>query len=244
MARTFYDNLGLNEDIELDLSMLEATGTLLHDESKNHIVATQHKTAGTIVWDALAAGRYGIQLANQRILGSYINKQYLDAPAADTANLDFTSGDYSLAIWFRWIWDSYSQILFGKYAVDTCGWEVYLHKASGNCSLTVRHHHSGEATDRTASYSYGWEDDSTMWLFSCSRVGATCQHYLNGLPITTIVSAGGLIDPASSAARDLIIGKRFTGDQNYLYGHFHRPRAWSKALTVDEHRLLYRLGYP
>jgi len=47
MARTFYDNLGLNEDIELDLSMLEATGTLLHDESKNHSTATQHTSIGT-----------------------------------------------------------------------------------------------------------------------------------------------------------------------------------------------------
>jgi len=40
MARTFYDSLGLNEDIQLDLSMLEATGELLHDESKNHSTAT------------------------------------------------------------------------------------------------------------------------------------------------------------------------------------------------------------
>lgn len=244
MTRTFYDSLGLNEDIELDLSMLEAQGTILHDESKNHIIATQHKSAGTIVWDALASGRYGIFLNNQRIMGVYVAKQYLDAPAVDTLNLDFTNGDYSLAIWFRWTFQTVSQILFGKYVVNNCGWEVYLHKSLGNCSVTVRHHHAGGATLRTASYSYGWEDDGTERLFSYSRIGGNCQHYLNGEPVTTVVSAGGLIDPESSAARDLIIGVRYSLDTNFFYGHFHRPRAWSRALAPEEHRLLYRLGKP
>jgi len=62
VARTFYDSLSINEDIELDLSMLEATGGLLHDESKNHSTATQHAAIGVPLWMQLASGRYGISI--------------------------------------------------------------------------------------------------------------------------------------------------------------------------------------
>ena len=62
MARTLYDSLGLNENIELDLSMLEATGALLHDESKNHSVATMHSSIGTPLWLQTPSTRYGIYL--------------------------------------------------------------------------------------------------------------------------------------------------------------------------------------
>lgn len=241
MARTFYDSLGINEDIQLDLSMLEATGLILHDESKNHIIATQHKAAGTIVWDAIATGHHGLFLNNQYVGGACVAKQYLNAPAADTAALDFM-GDYSLACWINWADTGHSEIIMGKYAVDVCGWEAYLYYTGAFTNhdyLTVRHHHSLGAALRTASYSDGWARDGNMHLFGYSRVGATAQHYRDGEPVATIVSIGGLIDPESSAARDLVIGTRFTKDTDWLYGHFHRPRAWSRALSAAEHLQMY-----
>ena len=218
--------------------MLEATGEITHDESKNHIIATRHGTGTVPLWMQLSAGRYGIELRNIRFGGAWIGQQYLDAPAATTAALDFTTTDYSLAIWFYWGWVGYSAILFGKYAVDVSGWEVYLHQAGGVETLTVRHHHGGT---RTATYSEGWV--TSQWhLWSYSRIGVAAYHYRDGELIPTIGPA--LQDPASSAADDLIIGKRYTGDMNYLSGRIYRPRAWSRALSADEHRLLYRLGYP
>jgi len=228
MPSTYYDNLGINEDIELDLSMLEATGAATHDESKNHIVATLH---GGILWDALASGHYGLNLHE-------LMSRYLDAPAADTTALNFTSGDYSLAVWINPShWEDDSMIIMGRYAVDIRGWELYYYDPTN--LITLRHHHAGGATTRTACYSGGWLRDGEWRLFGLSRVGGVAQHYMNGQPVTTTCTASGLIDPATDAVDDLVIGIRFTKDSNYWTGHFHRPRAWSRALTATEHYMIY-----
>ena len=244
MARTFYDSLDLNTDIQLDLSMLEATGELLHDESKNHLIATRHGTLLVPQWQQTSPGRFGLKF-NQPY-PTIETEHYVDIPAAQTAILNFTATDYSLAIWFTWTDTSYSQILFAKYAVDVSGWEAYVTKIGLAESITVRHHHAattppGSMWPRTGNYSLGWTPGE--WhLWGYSRIGATCQHYRDGQPITTFSDA--LVDPESSIARDVVIGCRFTHDANWFKGTLHRPRAWSRALSADEHRLLYRLGYP
>ena len=240
MARTFYDSLGLNEDIELDLSMLEATGTLLHDESKNHSTATMNSALGVPLWQQIAAWNFGIYLNRGNPFLSM--EQYYDIPAANCTDLNFTSGDYSLSIWFDWeVTDDDDQVIMGKYIVDDCGWEVYLSDWLGVRYLTVRHHHSAGATERTASYSTGWEyGEDHLWSYS--RIGNTGYHYRDGLPIWTFSDT--LIDPESSAACDWRLGCRFSEDDHWWKTKFHRPRAWSKALSADEHRLLYRLGKP
>ena len=236
MARTFYDTLPLNRDIELDLSMLEATGLITHDESKNHSMATMHSAILTPFWLQTSPGTYGLHL--NRVYPLLDMQQFLDIPAADCTNLNFTTTDYSLAMWFNWTDTSYSQIMMGKYVVDSRGWEAYVTKIGAAESITVRHHHGGT---RTATYSLGWVPGE--WhLWGYSRIGANAYNYRDGQPITTI--GGPLLDPDSSVADDFRIGCRYTEDMNWLKARFHRPRAWSRALTVDEHRLLYRLGYP
>ena len=236
MARTFYDSLGLNEDIQLDLSMLEATGGLLHDESKNHSMATMHTALATPLWLQTSEGHFGIFL--NRIYPILDLDQYYDIPAADCTNLNFTTTDYSLAMWFYWNTTGHSQIIMGKYFLDASGWEAYLHDTGIHRYMTVRHHHGGT---RTGSYSDGWAFNE--WhLWSYSRIGAAAFHYKDGEPITTISDV--LQDPGSSIADDFRIGCRFTEDQNWAKMRFHRPRAWSRGLSADEHRLLFRLGYP
>lgn len=241
MPSSFYDNLKLNEDIELDLSMLEATGELLHDESKNHSTALQHASIGTPTWLQLASSTYGISMNPAYPLLD--SNHYYDIAAADCLNLDFTSGDYSLALWVYWIPTSLSQVLMSKYVVSDCGWEAYLYDAGATHYLTVRHHHSAGASLRTASYSVGWP--SAEWhLFSYSRIGTAAQHYRDGEPISTSISVGGLIDPESNAVQDFRFGCRYTENADWFKGRFHRPRAWSRALSAEEHKILYRLGYP
>ena len=240
MAVTHYDSLGLNEDIQLDLAMLEATGLIIHDESKNHSMATMRSAIGAPLWQQTAAGNFGL-MVNQAYPLLNTN-HYVDIPAADCANLDFTSGDYSLAIWFYWYDTGYaSQVVMGKYVINSRGWEVYLTEVGALRYMTVRHHHAGGAALRTASYSLGWEYGEDH-LFSYSRIGTTGYHYRDGEPIATVSDV--LIDPESSIADDFRIGCRYTEDSNWFKAKFHRPRAWSRALTADEHRLLFRLGKP
>jgi len=236
MPATHYDSLALNEDIQLDLSMLEANGLFVHDESKNHSMATMHSSVGVPLWQQLAVGNFGLSI--NAIYPTLNTNQFLDIPAADCTNLNFTTTDYSLAMWFNWTDTGLSQIMMGKYVVDSRGWEVYVTKIGAAESITVRHHHGGT---RTATYSLGWTPGE--WhLFSYSRIGANAYHYRDGVPIATI--GGPLQDPASSLVDDFRIGCRYTEDMNWFKAKFHRPRAWSRALTADEHRLLYRLGYP
>jgi hypothetical protein len=237
--RSFYDSLTLNDDIQLDLSMLEASGLLCHDESNNHSMATMQSAIGAPLWQQIAAGHFGVYL--NLIYPTLNTNQFIDIPAADCANLDFTSGDYSLSFWFNWTDTGLSQVIMGKYVVNSRGWEVYITKIGALEYMTVRHHHSAGATTRTASYSLGWETGE--WhLFGYSRVGATCQHYMDGDPIATVSDL--LIDPESSLSDDFRIGCRYTEDANWFKGKIHHPRVWSRALSGDEHRLLYRLGYP
>jgi len=240
MARTFYDSLALNDDIQLDLSMLEATGSLLHDESKNHSMATMHSAIGTPLWLQTSASRFGIDL--NRIYPTLDMQQYYDIPAADCTNLDFASSDYSLAIWFYWTSSGHnSHVVMGKYVVSNRGWEVYMSEIGALRYLTVRHHHSASTPQRTASYSLGWV--FSQWhLFSYSRIGTTGYHYRDGQPITTVSDT--LIDPESNVGDDWRLGVRYTENDNWWKARFHRPRAWSRGLTADEHRLLFELGYP
>jgi len=234
MAVSFYDNLPINENIELDLSMLEATGLITHDESKNHSMATMHSSIGAPLWQQLAAGNYGLYLnAAYHTIDTY---HYLDIPAANSANLDFTTTDYSLAVWFNWVDTGLSQVIMGKYAVNIRGWEVYVTRVGVNDYMTVRHHHAGGATLRTGNYSLGWVV-SAWHLFSYTRIGATAQHYRDGQPIATVSDV--MIDPESSAASDVVIGSRYTHDANWFRAKFHRPRAWSRALSADDHRYIY-----
>jgi len=228
-----YDKLGINEDIELDLSMLEATGLITHDESKNHIMGTFHNG---ITWQAVDAGHYGVRMHE-------LQSRYLDAPAADTAALNFTSTDYSLVIWIdAGHYEDDDMVIMGRYRVYDPdvpmimgeGWELYYYDPTN--LITLRHHHG---TTRTGAYSGGWTYDGNLRLFGVSRRGATAQHYMNGQPIATIISAGGLIDPSTNTTYDLTIGCRYTKDTHFWTGQWHRPRAWSRALSDAEHLAIF-----
>ncbi|MBA7632055.1 hypothetical protein ES703_39597 [subsurface metagenome] len=238
MARTFYDNLAINQDIELDLSMLEATGAITHDESKNHIIATLHNTP---IWQALAAGRYGLRFHEA-------NSEYLDAPVADTTALNFTSTDYSLAVWLSaGHYDDDDMIIMGRYSVDAApahipgsGWELYYYDP--NNTITLRHSHNSLAPNLTSSsFSRGWTYDGDMHLFGATRIGGAMQHYRDGYPIATTVEASGMLDPDTNVTYDLVIGCRFTKDTHYWHGRLHRPRAWSRGLSDDDHRFIWEM---
>ena len=230
MPSVFYDNLGLNDNIVLDWPMTEGIGSTLHDISKSG-------STGTFIGDIAAWWPAEI---GQPYYGMYLFRvwnMYINCPAADTANLNFTTGDYSLACWFNWTVNEYSQILMGKYVLNVSGWELYLTQSVGGDYVSIRHNHAGGVATRTAMYSLGWTEN-ILHCFSMSRTGGTCQHYRNGVPVTTYDGGVPLEDPDSSAANDLRCGVRYTEGSNFLNGYLGRPRAWSRALTADEHRYI------
>ena len=217
-----YDNLGFNMPIALDLPFREGIGELTHDVAKPHHPIQMMNTPS---WVSLVTGLM--------TMGFNGTNEYLRATNADTVDMNFMAGDYSLGGWIYWASGGEdSQIVMGRYSVSHSGWELYLY-ATG--ILTLRHHHAAGATQRTAIYSEDWTQDA--WhMFGITRTGATAQHYRDGLPIDSIGDA--LIDP-ETAVGWFVIGTRCTLDTNYFKGQMWRPRVWPRALLAQEWLTIY-----
>lgn len=225
MPGIHYDSIGYNADMLLHLPFTEGTGIITHDLAKPHHII-----------DIINAPTWGVLGLNFIILDGAT--QYLDAPNADTADLGFTSGDYALSAWIYIIDTSTSENIMGRYEMDVGGWELYWFGGLGVNYMTLRHHHAGGATTRTACNSTGWTPGQ-WWHLGISRVGNTAVMYRNGLPLTTTHSTGGLIDPEATAS-DLVIGARYTKNTDYFEGSATAHRIWNRALSAQEWRDMYQ----
>lgn len=216
-----YDDVPFNREIVLDLPFREATGIITQDVAKPH-----HPVAlvNTPAWASLDT-----ELSVLSLDGA---TEYLQSLNADTADLEFTSGDYSLSVWLRWESGDASQIVMGRWELDVGGWEVYLFSPTN--LLTLRHHHAGGAATRTGIYSDGWTQNAWHHM-GISRTGVNAVHYRNGVALTM---TGELEDPESTT-RDLVVGVRYTKDANFFKGKLWRPRAWNRALSAAEWAQIY-----
>lgn len=219
-----YDSLPENEGILLDLPFREATGIITQDVAKPHHPVT---LVNTPAWTQLAS-----------LLGVLTFDgltEYGQCLGADSADLDFTSEDYSVGGWINWTVNETSEIVIARYEVSVSGWEVYLTNSGGVNFLSLRHHHAAGATLRTGAFSTGWTP-SNNFFFGISRSGNSAQFYRNGIAVAT--TSDVLIDPETSA-RDLVIGIRFTKDANRFQGNLYRPRVWDRALSADDWLRIY-----
>ena len=230
--RRALDKARINEGLLLYIPYREMTGQVVRDHAKPHHPLTGHNLTwasgppitpsdiGTAVFDGAST--------------------YIDSPAADTADLDFTTGDYSIAVWFYYQVTTMSQILIGRYGVDLDGWELYIYDPG--LTLNLRHHHSSlaPAPVRSACASGGWSTGA--WHFAgISRSGAYPLHYRNGVPLEMIYDpVGGLSDP-DSCNRDLVGGCRFTKDANWYSGYKAPLRVWDRGLEGWEFRQLFEM---
>ena len=203
----------------------EQVGLLAHDRARPHHALTLNGTPPT--WEVLPSGFQCLRFDGAN--------DYLDAPAADTTDLNFTLQDYTLAAWINWENGQDSQVVMGRYEVDVSGWELYLYQ-DPSWYLTLRQHHAGGAAIRTACYSGGWVQNT--WHFMCvTKSGPSAQFYRNGVALEATCN-GGLTDP-ETCDRDLVLGIRFTKDANWYKGFMGSPRVWDRALSVREIRMLF-----
>lgn len=224
-----FDKLDLNYGLVLDLPFNEGfggNGTLTRDISPAHHEITMTIAPTWTQWP----------LSNITYL-QYNGAQYLEGAAANTADLDFTTGDYSFASWVYIFNSAVAQILMGRYALDTDGWEIYFEDQLIHGYLQLRHHHASLAPNvRDGCYSEGWF--SGWCLMGMSRRDAYPTHFRNGRPLEMTYEAGGLADP-DSANRDLVIGVRFTKNANYSTSGMKHLRAWDRYLEEEDHRAIF-----
>jgi len=160
---------------------------------------------------------------------------YLWASGADTANLDFTSNEYSIAGWiFLGSGGAHmSQDLLSRFVLNTNGWELYSYT---NGIITMRHHHSAGATTRTGFYAANWAFN-TWYFLVVTRSGTGGQFYRGTIDgtfgaVTTVSDI--LIDPESCVA-NLYIGCNNGATGNFNKGAHWRYRIWGdRALTLQD----------
>jgi len=222
---TLYDSLPFNMYCEFHTPYREGVGTITQDVSKNHSVVT---LVNAPTWSQLDTGK--------NYLSYNGTTQYAEAQDDTTANLNFTTGGYSLGGWFNWTDGGTAQNIMGRYELSVSGWELYLYGPGGDL-LNLRHHHAGGTDVRSSAYSTGWTD-GVWWFFGVSReAGGQATFYRNGQAITTV----SVLEDIETETRDLTIGTRYCKTTNFFKGGRTDDRGWSTALTADDWLTIYEL---
>lgn len=231
-----YDKLDLDYGMLLDLRFREGVGAVTKDIAPPHHELTM-------------VGPTWVQtpLANVTVLDFDGASDYLECPAADTADLDFTTDDYSIACWINWEDTGVAgEIVAGRYDIDVAhsGWELYLAWNGAVDSLTLRHHHAGTlvppitGNPRSACYSVGWTRGVWCLLGVVRTGGGEAVHYRNGVALPMITS--GLVNP-ETCSEDLVMGVRWTKNATWYKGKMWGLRIWDRALSLFEAQLMWEM---
>ena len=239
MTTRSYDDIAENALILLDLPFREGAGILTKDHAKpHHPITLNDPGGGSFVWTTLASGIMVLEFVT--VGGGAADGVYLNSLAADTIDLDFTLGDFSIGCWINWAWNGNSSIIIGRYGVNLDGWEIYLDESGGRNTVSQRHNHNSLAPNTNSNcYSCGWTPGIWM-LLGISRIGGNLypQHYRNGNFIAMHYAASGMLDP-DTCNRDLVIGTRYTKNTNWYKGQMWRPRVWDRALSASEWKKIF-----
>jgi len=231
-----FDKLAIDHELLLGLPFREGTGLITHDRAKPHHLLTQVDTGGgSFTWGNLVTGCSYLQWA--AVGGGVGDGVYLNCPAVDTADLDFTTGSFSLGGWINW--DStgdWSEMIYSRGGVDIDGWDIYLAISLGRNTLSQRHHHF---PDRSECFSTGWTPGE--WhFFGVSRIGGNLYpvHYRNGMPLEMDYGGATMLDPAT-CNRALIMGCRYDFTLNWYRGMMWNMRIWDRALEDEEWKFIF-----
>jgi hypothetical protein len=221
MARG-YDNYIVNQELLLDLQFSEGTGTNVQDWAKPHHVCALAGTPPS--WAALGNDLPYLDF------DSTAPRDYIISVAGVTGDLNFTTGDFSCAVWIRPDAGG-NRYLFARGFVNTDGW-VFFYDTDE--ALTF-----GTYQAAAEQYTTGATNDVTLsvWsLIGVTRSGATARVYVDG--VETTVTYGTHVDPLTSA-RNLYIGSTDAVGAGWYDGDIWRPRIWGKQLSTVEMRAVF-----
>jgi len=223
-----YDNHRLNHGLLLDLTMEEvsgAAGAYIYDRAKPHHACLLH--GGTIGWVQLASGLWVMDFTSA-------TPDWIDCSAADTADLDFTTEDFSVGCWVSVDDLSINRQIMGRGLVDSDGWCVYVNQNGGVNAVTSTafSHDTSRAPDDSVTIG-NWA------LVGVSRFGTSVSIFVNGIDVIEVADTHA--DPLTSA-RELHIGIYDDETGSPWEGQQWRPRIWgSRALEEWEWLQLYNL---
>jgi len=240
-----YDKLSLDYGLLLALPFREGTGVITRDVAMpHHELTLQDPDGGSFAWGNLVTGCPYLQFTTVGF--GPTDGVYLDCPAANTVDLDFTTGDYSIVVWVKHeaIGELKPKIVVGRYVIDditlinNVGWEVYL-ETNGPHYLELRHHHGSIGVQRDGCYSTGWAPGG--WeLLGITRSGLYPKHYRNATSLAVTYGGSGMRDP-DSANQDLVIGARFSKNADWYNGQMWNLRIWDRELSNEEMHWIFEM---
>lgn len=216
-----YDKWRPNQGLVLDLQFRETTGTITQDWAKPY--HADPTLVGTPAWAVLG---------NDLTYLSFdpTNPDTVQIAAADCADLDFTSGDFSGCAWF-YPDASGERFIFNK-GLATTGYAFGLQ--AGTYSLVFYTRQAGPVTQSSLSSVIA---ANTWQHVGFIRDGASVRLYINGVDET--ITPGTHVNPASSVAENLYIGSNDAAAAAWLDGRLWRPRIWNRALAAWELAAIY-----
>lgn len=219
-----YDKLPINHELLLHLTFEEMTGLLAHDRAKPHHIHTLH---GTPDWSSLANGLPYLDFNSA-------NPDYLDCPAAATADLNFTTGDFSGAVWIAPDVTIGTQgQLLDRLDVGGGGWGF----GTNQDLIQFMTQGAGMLQDSLSSSVLtigAWS------LCGFTRSGASGRLLHNGVDVTDVAATH--VDPGPTGA-DFHLGVYYDmGMALYLWrynGKLALPRTWGRKLEALEWRQMF-----
>ena len=230
-----FDKLALNHQSLLALPFEEGARLVTHDNAKPHHTLVLSGTPPT--WNSLPSGLPYIH---------FVVGDYLQCPAIDSVDLDFT-GDFSLAAWVSPIYGAQPMVIMCRNGTDVCGWCMFLYDNTGppplGQLLSLR-------TNQVGSHCECWATGYTggVWQlagYTRNSAGASAIAYRNGAALATHLT-GGMLNPVACAgapAKKLLVGiqdgegsSQYGGD---IAGGPCGPRAWERELSANEWKEMF-----
>ena len=220
-----YDKYPINHQILVDMCLDEysvGAAPRTNDKAKPHHPFALHGGA----WNSLPNGL-------PYFLANAGNPDFIECPGANSADVNFTNGDFTLFACVNGN-PAGAGLVLNQGVVDVDGWEFFTFGAN----LSFRLNQAGAHTDISA---VGAFTQLVPQAIAVVRHGAAGQFFVNGLPVTTI---GALTDAISCAGGNkLLVGVQNdevnNGWNGIIYGGECSPKAWNRALSTVEMKELF-----
>jgi hypothetical protein len=217
-----FDNYSINHQLLLALPFEEMIGVITHDNAKPHHILTLTGTPPT--WNSLVTGFPYIAFDGAA--------DYLQCPAANSDDLRFSTGDFTLLAWLYNTGPVGIDTIMCQNTVDACGWEFDIDNTG---KIALRTNQAGAHTEISAAAAF----TSSAWqLVGVTRHTTSGQFYVNGEQALT---TGTLTDAVQcgAGANIFFVGVQNLAASNFWGGYMALPRIWERELSDDEMKEIF-----
>ncbi len=221
-----FDKKTINHQLLFGPTFEEMTGLLAHDRAKPRHPLTLN---GVPTWASLANGLPYLDFDAG-------NPDWLQCPAADSVDLNFTAGDFSIVACLNLdVIGGQERCIAERGQYNTSGWSFRVLRFGYIQFETYQN------PGRQVTHGYNlWGLTGIFHVLGMSRVGPSVTIFHNGQDVTE--GAASHVDPGPSG-QDLYIGRDRNGSDFFdgkIAGGPCPLRIWGRALTALEHHGIFQ----